>query len=83
MGFSDSEEWNMFKTRHSVEFLSKYTTIDASFWYNRGKSVTAVAGCSKKMNSYFVQCQLYIKEGEYTVKLGDIEKSKKRLSCTK
>ena len=59
-----SDEFNVCKTRHSIEFLSKYTTIDASC--NRGKSATAVAGCSKKINRYFVQCQPYIMESEYT-----------------
>ena len=58
----------MFKKRHSFEFLSKYTTIDAGSWYNQGKSATTVAGCSKKMNSYFVQCQPYITEGEYSIR---------------
>ena len=53
---------------HSFEFLSKYTTIDAGSWYNRSKSATAVASCSKKMNSYFVQCRPYITESEYSIR---------------
>ena len=60
------QSMDVFKMCHSVKFLSKYTTIDTSSCYNRGKSTTAVAGCSKKMNRYFVQCQPYFMAGVYT-----------------